>query len=103
MLQAAAAGIDAYRLLIVHMGAVLRPIVHAQFWLLVPQFLMAEANLGALGLGITEPLPSMGNLLCDLQNYSAVLQQPWRLAPVLVLVPTVGCLQILLDERQTTS
>jgi ABC-type dipeptide/oligopeptide/nickel transport system permease subunit len=103
MLQAAAAGVGTYRLLLVHMGAVLCPIVRAQFWLLVPQFLMAEANLGALGLGITEPLPSVGNLLCDLQNYSAVLQQPWRLAPVLVLVPTVGCLQVLLNERQTTT
>ena len=103
MLQAAAAGIGTHRLLLAHMRAVLRPIVRAQFWLLVPQFLMAEANLGALGLGITEPLPSLGNLLCDLQNYSAVLQQPWRLAPALVLVPTIGCLHIVLSERQITT
>ena len=54
------------------------------------------ANLGLLGLGVSEPLPSWGSLLRDLENYTAVLQNPWMLAPVILLVLVVSCLQMLL-------
>jgi ABC-type dipeptide/oligopeptide/nickel transport system permease subunit len=68
----------------------------AQFWLSIPVFILSEANLGLLGLGISEPLPSWGALLKDLENYTAVLQNPWMLAPVVLLVAVVSSLQLLL-------
>ena len=99
--QAEAMGVRPARLLRFHAAAAIRPVLVAHFWLLVPQFLMAEANLGFLGLGITEPMPSMGNLLADLQNYAAVLEQPWRLVPALVLVSILGCVQICFGQERT--
>jgi ABC-type dipeptide/oligopeptide/nickel transport system permease subunit len=68
----------------------------AQFWISIPVFILSEANLGLLGLGISEPLPSWGALLKDLENYTAVLQNPWMLAPVVLLVAVVSSLQLLL-------
>ncbi|HYO84688.1 MAG TPA: ABC transporter permease [Bryobacteraceae bacterium] len=100
--QTRAAGLSPVSILRVHIRAALRPVISAQFWLLIPQFLMAEANLGALGLGITEPVPSVGNLLSELQNYTAVLQEPWRLVPAAVLIMVLGCFQVLLRESEST-
>jgi ABC-type dipeptide/oligopeptide/nickel transport system permease subunit len=35
----------------------------SQAFILVPAYIIAEANLGILGLGITEPMPSVGGML----------------------------------------
>src|SRR5205085_1612347 len=37
---------------------------------LVPQYVIAEVTLSFLGLGLSEPLPSWGNLLATLQQYN---------------------------------
>ena len=96
LVQARASGISAPRLFWRHLLPNLRPILLAQFWISVPVFILSEANLGLLGLGVSEPLPSWGAMLRELENYSAVLQNPWMLAPVALLVIVVGCLQIVL-------
>jgi len=62
------------------------PLVAAQFFLLVPIFILAEANLGILGLGVSEPLPSWGSMLAELTNPDAIRQVPWRLAPAVLLL-----------------
>ncbi len=62
----------------------------------MPVFILSEANLGLLGLGVSEPLPSWGAMLRELENYTAVLQNPWMLAPVVLLVIVVACLQAAL-------
>jgi ABC-type dipeptide/oligopeptide/nickel transport system permease subunit len=96
LVQARASGISGARLFWRHLLPNLRPILLAQFWISVPVFILSEANLGLLGLGVSEPLPSWGALLRELENYTAVLQNPWMLAPVVLLVVVVGCLQIVL-------
>ena len=96
LVQARASGISAVRLFWRHLLPNLRPILLAQFWISVPVFILSEANLGLLGLGVSEPLPSWGALLRELENYTAVLQNPWMLAPVVLLVVVVGCLQVVL-------
>jgi peptide/nickel transport system permease protein len=96
LLQARASGISGARLFWRHLLPNLRPILLAQFWISVPVFILSEANLGLLGLGVSEPLPSWGALLRELENYTAVLQNPWMLAPVALLVIVVGCLQVAL-------
>src|SRR5579863_4613930 len=96
LVQAGASGISRWRLFWRHLLPNLRPILLAQFWISVPVFILSEANLGLLGLGVSEPLPSWGALLRELENYTAVLQNPWMLAPVALLVIVVGCLQIVL-------
>lgn len=96
LVQARAGGISGFRLFSRHLLPNLRPILLAQFWISVPVFILSEANLGLLGLGVSEPLPSWGAMLRELENYTAVLQNPWMLAPVVLLVIVVGCLQVVL-------
>jgi ABC-type dipeptide/oligopeptide/nickel transport system permease subunit len=72
----------------------------AQFWVLVPTFLLAEANLGILGLGITEPTPSWGNLLSELRDYERIPEAPWMLAPALLLALFVASLHLVMSGRK---
>lgn len=96
LVQARASGIAPARLFWRHLLPNLKPILAAQFWISVPVFILSEANLSLLGLGVAEPLPSWGAMLRDLENYTAVLQNPWMLAPAVLLVAVVSCLQLLL-------
>jgi len=100
LVLARASGVAPGRLFWRHLLPNLRPILAAQFWISVPLFILSEANLGLLGLGVSEPLPSWGALLRELENYSAVLQNPWMLAPVVLLVVVVSCLQLLLRGEE---
>lgn len=63
-------------------------ILLTQAALLVPQFVAAEATLSFLGLGISEPTPSWGNMLSALQHYNVLVSYAWLLAPVGALVVT---------------
>lgn len=101
LVQASAIGVSRWRLFWRHLLPNLRPILLAQFWISIPLFILSEANLGLLGLGVAEPLPSWGSLLRDLENYSEVLQNPWMLAPAVLLVAVVGCLQLLLRSEES--
>ena len=97
-LQARAAGCGAMSLMRVHLLPALRPIVVSQFWLAIPAFLLAEANLGMLGLGVAEPMPSLGNSLAELSNIHSVAAAPWTLAPAAVLLASLMCLHLLLSR-----
>ena len=97
-LQAKAAGCGAARLALVHLLPQLRPLVISQFWLAIPAFLLAEANLGMLGLGVAEPMPSLGNSLAELSNIHSVAAAPWTLAPAAVLLVVLTCLHLVLGR-----
>ena len=102
LVQARATGAARSRVLLRHLIPNLAPLLAAQFWIAVPAFILTEANLGLLGLGIAEPLPSWGGMLRELENYQAVLQSPWMLAPAVLLILVTGCLQVALGGRQAT-
>ena len=55
--------------------------------ILVPQFVLAEMTLSFLGLGVPEPVPSWGNLLATLQQYSVLESYWWMYLPALAIVP----------------
>jgi peptide/nickel transport system permease protein len=55
--------------------------------LLVPQYILAEVTLSFLGLGVSEPMPSWGNMLGALQQYHVLVSYWWMWAPGLALVP----------------
>lgn len=55
--------------------------------ILVPQFVLAEMTLSFLGLGVPEPVPSWGNLLSSLQQYSVLVSYWWIYLPALMMVP----------------
>ena len=100
LLQARAAGCKPSRLLLRHVLPNVKPILLAQFWISVPLFILTEANLGMLGLGVTEPLPSWGNLLRELENYAALRHSPWLWIPLLSLVMVVSLFQFALGGEE---
>ncbi len=103
VLQARAYGCPKLRLLVRQLLPNLKPVLYAQFWISIPVFILTEANLGVLGLGVAEPLPSWGNLLRDLENWPAVATNPWRLAPLVLLVAVVSCFQLILPLEDLSS
>jgi peptide/nickel transport system permease protein len=102
MLQARASGASSIRAFIVQIIPNLRPAIVAQFWVSTPLLVLAEANLSLLGLGVSEPAPSWGNMLRELENYAAIPERPWVLAPALALLVVVSCLQLLLPPQEST-
>jgi peptide/nickel transport system permease protein len=95
VLHARASGCPPWRLLVRHLLPNVKPILLAQFWISVPLFILTEANLGMLGLGVTEPLPSWGNLLRELENYAALRHSPWLWIPLASLVLVVSLFQFI--------
>jgi peptide/nickel transport system permease protein len=93
VLQARAMGCPEVRVLLRHILPNLRPVLAAQFWTSIPIFILAEANLGFLGLSASEPFPTWGNLLRDLQ--SPLMLRPEAFAPVAAIVLTVLCFKLI--------
>jgi len=93
VLQARACGLTNVRVLIKHVLPNVRPILIAQFWASIPIYILAEANLGLLGLGVADPLPSWGNLLRPLE--SAFLPAAGAWAPMALMVVVVSCLYLV--------
>jgi peptide/nickel transport system permease protein len=95
LLQARASGISNTRIAIAHAWPHLRAIAIAQFRILVPAYILSEASLGLLGLGVAEPLPSWGNLLAELQHPGRVHDNPWILAPLALLMLVMIALEVV--------
>lgn len=72
-------------------------IVITQAVILVPQFVTAEATLSFLGLGMTEPIPSWGNMLSALQHFQVMSSYWWMASPVIALVLVSAAYFVLAD------
>lgn len=97
--QARAAGVGSARLFWIHVLPNLKPVLYAQFWISIPAFILSEANLGILGLGVTEPLPSWGSLLRELEGLVSVGAEPWKFVPLVLLVIVVTSFQLVLSRQ----
>ena len=97
--QARASGIRGARLFWVHVLPNLKPVLYAQFWISIPAFILSEANLGILGLGVAEPLPSWGSLLKELEGLVSVGEEPWKFVPLILLAIVVTSFQLVLSNR----
>ena len=87
MLQARAAGLAQSRMASRHLLPHLKPVLVAQFLLYLPICITAEANLGALGLGVSEPLPSWGSMLLAMKSTAMLSSTRWvYFAPILLIV-----------------
>ena len=62
-------------------------VVLTQAAILIPQYVLAEMTLSFLGMGVPEPVPSWGNLLSVLQQYSVLVSYWWMYLPALAMVP----------------
>ena len=63
----------------------------------VPSFILAEASLSFLGLGIQEPYPSLGNMLSYARDINVITNYPWMLSPGVVLFLIVLAFNLLGD------
>jgi peptide/nickel transport system permease protein len=72
-------------------------ILLTQAALLIPQYIAAEATLSFFGLGVSEPVPSWGNMLGALQQYNVLVSYSWLLAPGAALVITSVMYWLLAD------
>jgi peptide/nickel transport system permease protein len=98
--QARASGVRGARLFWVHVLPNLKPVLYAQFWISIPVFILSEANLGILGLGVAEPMPSWGSLLKELEGLVSVGEEPWKFVPLLLLVAVVTSFQLVLSKQE---
>jgi len=103
VLQARASGLAGPRLFFIHVLPNLKPVLYAQFWISIPVFILSEANLGILGLGVAEPLPSWGSLLRELEGLLSFREEPWRLVPLFLLILVMTSFQLLLSNEEVTA
>jgi peptide/nickel transport system permease protein len=69
--------------------------------LLIPRFIAAEVALSFFGLGVNEPIPSWGNMLSALQQYSVLISYTWLLAPAAALFVTSVIYFLVADALQS--
>jgi len=100
ILQARSTGSWGLRLIARHVMPNLKPVLYAQFWISIPVFILAEANLGILGLGVAEPLPSWGSLLRELESFSTFSAQPWQFVPLILFIVVVSCFHLALQKQE---
>jgi peptide/nickel transport system permease protein len=100
ILLARASGSTGFRLLWRHLVPNLKPVLYAQFWISVPVFILTEANLGILGLGVAEPLPSWGSLLRELEGFSSISGQAWQLVPLILFILVVSSFHLVLTKEE---
>jgi ABC-type dipeptide/oligopeptide/nickel transport system permease subunit len=98
--QARASGVRGARLFWIHVMPNLKPVLYAQFWISIPAFILSEANLGILGLGVAEPMPSWGSLLKELEGLVSVGSEPWKFVPLILLAVVVTSFQIVMSKRE---
>jgi len=103
ILRALASGSSRTRILFVHLLPNLWPVLRTQFILAVPGFILDEANLSLLGLGVAEPLPSLGSLLKELTHLPSSANWVGLAAPALLLALTVGAFEFLLPPKEGAS
>ena len=63
----------------------------------VPGYILAEAGLSFLGLGIRDPMASWGNMLSAAQNLTTLQERPWILAPGFAIFLTTLAFNFLGD------
>jgi peptide/nickel transport system permease protein len=102
LLLARSTGCKPARLVWRHVAPNLRPLFYAQFFISIPLFILTEANLSILGLGVMEPMPSWGNLMRGFEDFSTLSANPWRLVPLILLVIVVMCFQLVLPTQEVT-
>ncbi len=75
-------------------------VVLTQAAILIPQYILAEITLSFLGLGISEPAPSWGNMLANLQKLYVLESYWWMFAAGVAVIPIFLLYYMLADALQ---
>jgi peptide/nickel transport system permease protein len=78
-------------------------VVLTQATLLVPAYSLSEMTLSFLGLGVSEPVPSWGNMLASLQQYHVLTSYWWMFLPALPAILVFWGYYILTSGLQEQS
>lgn len=65
--------------------------------LAIPGYILSEAGLSLLGLGIVDPYASWGNMLSDAMSIVRIQFAPWILLPGVFIFITVMCFNVIGD------
>jgi ABC-type dipeptide/oligopeptide/nickel transport system permease subunit len=101
MIQGHACGLKKRQLIRLHLLPHLRPLLVPQFLISIPAFIVAEANLGSLGLGVGEPVPSWGGMLQELDNSATISRSHMVYLPIVLLVVVLLILESFTREVDT--
>ena len=91
------AGFSDARILFRHLLPAFASHIIVTLTLTVPGMILGETSLSFLGLGLRPPVVSWGVMLQECMNVKAVIDYPWLLSPVLMLVFAVLCFNFVGD------
>jgi peptide/nickel transport system permease protein len=89
ILAARSFGASDYYLIRHHIMPEIWGLALTQAMILIPQYVLAEVSLSFFGLGMSEPIPSWGGMLANLQQYHVLTSKWWMLLPGLMLIPVM--------------
>lgn len=96
---ARAIGISDLKIIIKHIIPQTTSYIIIAATLSIPGFIIGESALSFLGLGITQPDPSWGNILAEGKELSNMLVRPWiLLLPALCIFISVLCFNLVGDK-----
>jgi hypothetical protein len=101
VLQARACGCKESRIWVAWLFPRLSRLAAMQFLISIPGFVLGEASLGILGLGVAEPMPSWGNLFKELSRATS-FGQYWIFAPIVLLVIVMTSFQLLIPRKESS-
>jgi peptide/nickel transport system permease protein len=97
VLAAKTLGISDFAIIIKHILPQTISYSMATLMLTVSSYILAEAGLSVVGLGIQDPIPSWGNLLSDAMGIVPVIFAPWILIPGLFIFIAVMSFNVVGD------
>lgn len=96
---AKACGMSELRNILVHVIPQTSSFIIVAATLRVPSFILSESGLSFIGLGIQQPDASWGNMLkFALDNVNDLLNQPWMIAPGILIFITILCFNSVGDS-----
>ncbi len=96
---ARALGASPLRILFVHLLPATRGFILRQATLLLPVFVLAEATLSFVGLGLPDTTPSWGTSLREAADVTAIAAFPWILAPAAALFLVTLLVNLALGDQ----
>lgn len=95
---ARAAGMSEFKTILRHVLPQTASYVIVAATLQVPYFILSESGLSFIGLGIQQPDASWGNMLKSaMDNVNDLPNQPWLIAPGILIFATILCFNTLGD------